>query len=347
MTHHSRIVRPAFSGRSQAAGQVGVLLVNLGTPDSTRYGDVRRYLSEFLSDRRVIEVNPWLWQPLLQGVILTTRPFRSGAAYRRIWNEAADESPLRTYTRAQADRLRQAMPPDGPRIDWAMRYGRPSIASKLEALQAAGCDRILVLPLYPQYSATTTATVNDAVFRALMRMRRQPAIRIAPSFPDHPLYIEGLARSIRATLAGLERPPQRLVASFHGLPRRYVKAGDPYPAECNRTMQALRRRLGLSAREFPVTFQSRFGREPWLEPYTDERVTALPERGIRRVAVITPGFLADCIETLDEIGHELREEFLAAGGEAFTLIPCLNDGQDAIDLLRALVEQELLGWLPA
>lgn len=344
MTHHPLSLRPAPAAHSRAAGQVGVLLVNLGTPDSTRYGDVRRYLSEFLSDQRVIEVNPWLWQPLLQGVILTTRPFRSGAAYRRIWNKAADESPLRSYTRAQAELLRQALPADGPRIDWAMRYGRPSIASRLEALQAEGCDRILVVPLYPQYSATTTATVNDAAFRALMTMRRQPALRIAPSFPDHPLYIEGLARSIRSTLAGLERPPELLLASFHGLPRRYVKAGDPYPAECNRTMLALRRRLGMTAREFPMTFQSRFGRERWLEPYTDERVTALPRRGIRRIAVITPGFLADCIETLDEIGHELREEFMAAGGEEFTLIPCLNDTPDAIHLLRAIIGQELAGW---
>ncbi|KAA2212547.1 ferrochelatase [Teichococcus oryzae] len=344
MTHLSPSLERMAAGRSHAAGRVGVLLVNLGTPESTGYGDIRRYLSEFLSDRRVIEVNPWLWQPLLQGVILTTRPFRSGAAYRRIWNAAADESPLRTHTRAQAGLLGQALPPDDLLVDWAMRYGRPSIADRLAALQDQGCDRILVVPLYPQYSATTTATVNDEVFRALMRMRRQPAIRIAPSFPDHPLYIEGLARSVETTLAGLPRAPDLLLASFHGLPRRYVKAGDPYPAECNRTMRALRHRLGLGPRDFPMTYQSRFGRERWLEPYTDERVTALPRRGIRRIAVITPGFLSDCIETLDEIGHELREEFLAAGGEALTLIPCLNSGSDAIALLRALVEQESSGW---
>ncbi|MCQ4159702.1 ferrochelatase [Roseomonas sp. GC11] len=336
----TRPPRPA----ARSTARTGVLLVNLGTPESTRYGDVRRYLSEFLSDRRVIEINPWLWQPLLQGVILTTRPFRSGAAYRRIWNTARDESPLRSYTRAQAEKLRAALPSHGPVVDWAMRYGRPSIAERLEALQAAGCERILVVPLYPQYSATTTATVNDAVFRALMRLRRQPTLRIAPPFADHPLYIEGLAQSVRATLAGLPQQPELLVASFHGLPRRYVKAGDPYPAECNRTMVALRRALGLSARELPMTFQSRFGRERWLEPYTDARITALPARGIRHVAVVMPGFLSDCIETLDEIGHELREEFLEAGGETLTLIPCLNDSPAAIRLLQAIVAQETAGW---
>ena len=326
---------------SAAPARSGVLLVNLGTPDSTRYRDVRRYLSQFLSDRRVIEINPLLWQPLLQGVILATRPFRSGAAYRRIWNTERDESPLRSFTRSQAEQLQAGLPPEGPLVDWAMRYGRPSIAERLRAMQEQGCDRILVVPLYPQYSATTTATVNDEVFRALMRMRHQPTIRIVPPFPDHPLYIEGLARSVRSALAALPRPPQLLVASFHGLPRRYVKAGDPYPAECNRTMRALRASLGMTARDLPMTFQSRFGREPWLEPYTDERVTSLPARGITRVAVITPGFLSDCIETLDEIGHELREEFLAAGGEELTLIPCLNDTPDAIRLLHALVRENM------
>lgn len=343
MTHHSPLLHaPGLSRRE--AGRVGVLLVNLGTPDSTGYWDLRRYLSEFLSDRRVIELNPWFWQPLLQGVILTTRPFRSGAAYRRIWNREKNESPLRTYTRAQADLLRQDLPPDGPVVDWAMRYGRPSIAERLDALQTEGCDRVLVVPLYPQYSATTTATVNDAVFQALMRMRWQPAIRIAPSFPDHPLYIAALAESVRQSLSGLDQPPQRIIASFHGVPQRYAEAGDPYPRECERTLQALRRALNLSEREMGMTFQSRFGREPWLQPYTDETVTALPSQGIRRVAVITPGFIADCIETLDEIGHELREEFMEAGGESFTLIPCLNDGPGAIRLLRDILQRELAGW---
>lgn len=337
-------------GASSSAPGIGVLLVNLGTPESTGYRDMRRYLSEFLSDRRVIENNPLLWQPLLQGVILTTRPFRSGAAYRRIWNTARDESPLRTHTRAQAALLQSALLRDcerAPVIDWAMRYGRPSIAERLSALRDLGCDRILVVPLYPQYSATTTATVNDDVFRALMRMRHQPALRIAPSFPDHPLYIAALAESLRGALSGLPRQPERILASFHGLPERYVAAGDPYRVECERTMTALRAALGLSEAEMPLTFQSRFGREPWLQPYTAETVVGMAREGLRHLAVITPGFLSDCIETLDEIGHELRDEFLAAGGESLTLIPCLNDGPGAIRLLAAIVARETSGWVEA
>ncbi|MFC0409984.1 ferrochelatase [Roseomonas elaeocarpi] len=333
----------------RTAGRIGVLLVNLGTPEGTGYWPLRRYLSEFLSDRRVIEINPLLWQPLLQGVILTTRPFRSGANYRRIWRSAENESPLRTFTRAQAGLLAERLAPDlgaGVVVDWAMRYGRPSVAERLDALTAAGCERVLVLPLYPQYSATTTATVNDAAFRALMRQRRQPALRTLRSFADHPLYIRALADSVRTRLAALDWQPQLLLASFHGLPRRYVQAGDPYPAECNRTMVALRRELGLSARDFPMVFQSRFGRERWLEPYTDSKLESLPGRGITRVAVITPGFLSDCIETIDEIGRESRHVFTEAGGTHYDAIPCLNDGVGAIDLLEALVRDELRGWLP-
>jgi ferrochelatase len=332
--------------QGSAAGRIGVLLVNLGTPDNTGYPAVRRYLSEFLSDRRVIEVNPLLWQPLLQGVILATRPFRSGAAYRRIWNRERDESPLRSVTRAQAEMLRGAYVQDGRLvIDWAMRYGTPSIGSRIDALVAQGCERVLVVPLYPQYSATTTATVNDAAFRALLRLRRQPALRTAAAFPDHPAYISALATSIRQSLAGLDWQPELLLASFHGLPRRYAAAGDPYPRDCSRTMRALREELGLPKAAFPMTFQSRFGREPWLQPYTDAFVAALSGQGIRRLAVITPGFMADCIETLDEIGNELREDFLAAGGESFHRIPCLNDGPGAASLLQAILREELAGWV--
>lgn len=324
--------------------RVGVLLVNLGTPEGTGYWAVRRYLSEFLSDRRVVEANPLWWQPLLQGVILTTRPFRSGAAYRRIWREAGHESPLRFHTREQARLLAQTMAAEGPRIDWAMRYGRPSIAERLEALAGEGCDRILLVPLYPQYSATTSATVADAAFRALARMRRQPALRVAPSFPDDPLYIAALAATVRRHVAGLARPPERLLASYHGLPRRYARAGDPYPAECLRTTRALRRALGLRPDELPMSYQSRFGREPWLTPYTEARVEAMAAGGLRRLAVICPAFFSDCIETLDEIGHELRERFLAAGGEALTLVPCLNSSAEALGVLAALVRRELAGW---
>lgn len=326
--------------------RIGVLLVNLGTPDGTGYWAIRRYLSEFLSDRRVIEASPLWWQPLLQGVILSRRPFRTGAAYREIWNRDKDESPLRSFTRAQADNLRALWPEDrtGVVVDWAMRYGRPSVAERLQGLVDQGCGRVLLVPLYPQYSATTTATVNDAAFRALMRMRRQPAIRTVPSFPDHPAYIRAMADRIRASLLELGWEPELLIGSFHGLPRRYVEAGDPYPRECERTMVALRRELGLSAAQCPMTFQSRFGREPWLEPYTDEYVAGLAARGVKRIAVVAPGFLSDCVETLEELGSELREEFLGAGGTHFQLLPCLNDGAGATMLLDTLLREELSGW---
>ncbi len=348
-TRSTRSVRPRIS-RTEAA-RIGVLLVNLGTPDATNYRAVRRYLSEFLSDRRVIESNPLLWQPILQGVILSVRPFRSGAAYKRIWNETEGESPLRTYTRGQTAMLARAMRNDeaetggGLVFDWAMRYGQPSIADRLDHLvRVERCERILVVPLYPQYSATTTATVNDAAFRALVTMRRQPAIRTVPAFPDHPLYIEALAQSVRDRLAALPWTPDLILASFHGLPRRYVKKGDPYPTDCNRTMRALRAALGLSVLEMPMTYQSRFGPEPWLLPYTDKRVALLRKRGVRKLLVVTPGFLADCIETLDEIGNELRHQFLDGGGEAFATVPCLNDSALALPLLEGLVRDGIAGW---
>ncbi len=323
----------------------GLLLINLGTPDGTDYRSVRRYLSEFLSDRRVIEANPLIWRPVLEALVLSLRPQKSGAAYRRIWNRALDESPLRTYTRAQAEKLAPRFAADGIPVAWGMRYGTPSIAAAIEELVSKGCDRIVILPLYPQYSATTTATANDQAFRALMRLRRQPAIRTVPSFPDHPIYIEGLAAVIRRTLAQLDWKPDLLVGSFHGLPRSYVAAGDPYPDECERTMRALRLKLRLDAALTPMTYQSRFGLAKWLEPYTAPTVVSLAEAGIRRIAMVMPAFLADCIETLDEIGNELRDEFLHAGGEKFCTIPCLNDDDLAIDLLEALARAEFAGWI--
>ncbi|MBO1076291.1 ferrochelatase [Roseomonas marmotae] len=342
--------RPAernWSAPQRKEQRIGVLLVNLGTPDGTGYRAIRRYLSEFLSDRRVIESNPLWWQPLLQGVILTRRPFRTGAAYREIWNREEDESPLRTYTRAQSENLSTLWPEaeTGVVVDWAMRYGRPSIAERMQALADRGCDRILVVPLYPQYSATTTATVNDAAFRALMRMRRQPAIRTVPSFPDHLAYIRAMAGQIRDSLSGLGWRPDLLIGSFHGLPRRYVEAGDPYPRECERSMAALRRELGLTEPDFRMTFQSRFGSEPWLEPYTDEYVTALAQQGVEGIAVVAPGFLSDCVETLEELGSQLREQFLKAGGKHFHLIPCLNDSAGITNLLDQILREELAGWL--
>jgi len=324
---------------------VGLLLINLGTPDGTDYRSVRRYLSEFLSDRRVIEANPLIWRPILEGVVLSLRPQKSGLAYRRIWNEARDESPLRTFTRAQSEKLALRLAGDGVKVAWGMRYGIPSVGASIEALMDQGCGRIVILPLYPQYSATTTATANDQAFRALMRVRRQPAIRTVPSFPDHPLYIKALAGSVRRTLATLDWKPDMLVGSFHGLPRKYVEAGDPYPLECERTMQALRVELGLDAKLSPLTYQSRFGPAKWLEPYTAPTVEALAHDGLRRVAMVMPAFLCDCIETLDEIGNELREAFLHAGGEKFCAIPCVNDDDAAIDMLEQLARAELGNWI--
>ncbi|WP_336763887.1 ferrochelatase [Asaia sp. VD9] len=323
-----------------AGGKTGILIANLGTPDGTDYFSVRRYLGEFLSDRRVIEAPPAIWQPILQGVILTTRPSKSGEAYARIWDRAEDASPLRVYTRNQAEKLAERFGADLP-VSWGMRYGKPSIAEAVEELMDQGCDRLIFLPLYPQYSATTTATANDQLFRTLMTLRRQPAVQTLPAFPDHPLYIAALEKSVRNHLATLPRKPQRLVASFHGLPKLCVEKGDYYPEDCERTLRALRKALDLSEEQMPITYQSRFGPMEWVQPYTAPYVAALPTQGITRIAVIMPGFISDCIETLDEIGNELREEFIEAGGEELTLIPCLNDSDGAIDLLEALLREGL------
>ncbi|MCQ8239550.1 ferrochelatase [Rhizosaccharibacter radicis] len=322
--------------------RAGVLLVNLGTPDDTGYRAVRRYLSEFLSDPRVIEANPAIWQPILQGVVLSVRPQKSGRNYARIWTH---ESPLRTYTRSQAEKLAARLAPNGVAVEWGMRYGNPSVSSAIDRLAAQGCDRIVLLPLYPQYSATTTATANDQAFRHLMRLRRQPAIRTVPAFPDHPAYIAALADSVRAGLDELDWTPEVVIASFHGLPFEYVQKGDPYPSECERTAAALREALGWDSNRLLLTYQSRFGPKRWLEPYTAPTVQNLAARGVKRIAVLCPGFLADCIETLDEIGNELREEFEQAGGEHFAAIPCLNDSPGCIDMLEALSRRELAGWV--
>ncbi|AOW48804.1 ferrochelatase [Acetobacter ascendens] len=336
---------PPQSQHAQAAPRVGILLVNLGTPDDTGYRAVRRYLSEFLSDRRVIEGPPALWQPILQGVVLTTRPRRSGKAYARIWNTHKDESPLRTYTRHQAEALSERFAAQNVPVAWGMRYGTPTIAEAVHELLEKGCDRILCMPLYPQYSATTTATANDQLFRALMRLRNQPAIRTLPSFPDHPAFIKAIADSVRLAEAEADIPFQMVVASFHGLPEEYVRKGDSYRAECERTVVALRKALGRDETTLPMTFQSRFGPTKWLEPYTAPFIAGLPEKGITSIAVVTPCFMADCLETLDEIGNEVSEEFIQAGGQEFTQVPCLNDTPASIDLLEALAHQELAGWL--
>jgi ferrochelatase len=306
---------------------------------------VRRYLKEFLSDRRVIETNRALWWLILNFIVLTVRPSRSGAKYRSVWNEELDESPLRTITRAQSDKVATALAArSGLVVDWAMRYGNPSIASRIEALQAKGCDRLLVFPLYPQYSASTTATVNDKAFDALKAMRYQPAIRTVPAYPGDPVYIAAVADSIRTHLAGLDWQPDKILASYHGLPRSYVDKGDPYLGQCVLTTERLREALGPLGAKLSFTFQSRFGREEWLQPYTDKTVEALARDGVKRLAIVTPGFAADCLETLEEIAEENKEIFLEHGGERFTFIPCLNDSEGGIRVLLHLIERELKGW---
>ncbi len=326
--------------------RVGVLLVNLGTPDATDYWSMRRYLKEFLSDRRVIEENPIKWWLVLNLIILTFRPGRKGRDYDKIWNKERDESFLKTITRSQSDKLGEALSGDARiLVDWAMRYGNPSIKSRLDAMQAAGCDRILIVPLYPQYAAATTATVCDKAFEALAQMRWQPALRVAPAYFDHPVYIEALANSLEDSLARLSFKPDVIVASFHGMPEEYLHKGDPYYCQCAATARLLRERLKLDETQLMLTFQSRFGPAEWLKPYTDATVKSLAERGVKNLAVITPGFSSDCLETLEEIAMENAEIFRHAGGENFAAIPCLNDSAGGIAVIRDVVERELQGWV--
>jgi ferrochelatase len=326
--------------------RVGVLLVNLGTPDTADTKGVRVYLREFLSDPRVIENQGLLWKLALNGVILRTRPRRKARDYLKIWNTAKNESPLKTITRAQSEKLASAIADhDHVTVDWAMRYGNPSIRSRIEALTAQGCDRLLVVPLYPQYSAATSATVCDEVFRVLSGMRAQPTLRVTPPYYDDPDYIEALAVSMSAHLAGLPFKPEIIVASFHGMPQQYIDNGDPYQAQCVATTEALRKRMGLDASKLMLTFQSRFGFDEWLKPYTDKTIEQLAKDGVRRIAVVTPGFSADCLETLEEIAQENAEIFEHNGGEQFAAIPCLNDSDPGMDVIRQLVLRELQGWI--
>jgi ferrochelatase len=328
-------------------GRIGVLLINLGTPEATDYWAMRRYLAEFLSDRRVIEWSPLYWYPILYGIVLTRRPQRVGKAYRMIWNNARNEGYLRTYTRSQSDQLgeRLAGLSSAIMVDWAMRYGRPSIPERLQALKEAGCDRILSFALYPQYSASTTATVNDKAFEALQRMRWQPAVRTVPPYYDDPVYIDALARSIGARLATLDWEPEMILASYHGIPQSYFDKGDPYYCHCMKTTRLLRAALHMDERRLIVTFQSRFGPEEWLKPYTDETVKRLAREGVRRIAVVNPGFVSDCLETLEEIGGLAAESFRHHGGEKFSHIPCLNDSEDGMRVIEHVVRRELKGWL--
>jgi len=320
---------------------VGVLLINLGTPDAAEAGAVRRYLAEFLSDRRVVEIPPILWQPILRGLILPTRPAKSAHAYRKVWRP--DGSPLAAITREQAEALGARLGA-GVIVDYAMRYGRPAIRDRIAALKAQGCERILLAPLYPQYCAATTATANDSAFAALAQMRWQPAIRTLPPYYADPAYIAALKASIEEGLAALDIPPDLLLASFHGMPERTRELGDPYHDHCVETARLLAEALG---REVAVAFQSRFGRAKWLEPATDRVLAALPGRGVRRLAVVTPGFSADCVETLEEIAIRGRETYLSAGGRDCVYLPCLNATKAGIELLSHLVARELEGWWAA
>lgn len=320
-------------------GKIGILLINLGTPDAPDPAAVRRYLREFLSDRRVVEIPPLVWQPILRAAILPTRPRKSAHAYGLIWT--AEGSPLAVHTRDIAQQLQARIGPDIV-VDWAMRYGNPGLPARLEAMVAAGCDRILLAPLYPQYCAATTATALDAAFAALAGMRVQPAIRTLPPYYDDPAHIAALARSTQAALAALDFAPNLLIASFHGMPERTRALGDPYHDQARETARLLSEALG---REVRVTFQSRFGRARWLEPATDAVLKALPAEGVHNVAVLTPGFAADCLETLEEIAIRGRADFIAAGGKKFAHISCLNGSPDAMNMYDILVRRELRGWI--
>jgi ferrochelatase len=325
---------------------VGVLILNLGTPDGTGYWPMRRYLREFLSDRRVIEEPRWKWWPILNLIILSVRPGRKGRDYAAIWNKERDEGPLKTITRSQAEKLAMRLS-DHPHVivDWAMRYANPDTGSRIRALQEQGCERILLLPLYPQYAAATTATACDQAFRALMSMRWQPFVRVAPAYYDDPVYIDRLAASMRSSLAKLDFEPERIIATFHGMPQKYLDAGDPYHCHCQKTSRLLREKMDWPADRWLTTFQSRFGNNPWLEPYTDKTVERLAAEGVKHLAIAAPGFSADCLETLQELDVENRQIFLSNGGEKFAYLPALNDSPEGLDVIEALVRRELMGWI--
>ena len=321
--------------------KVGVLLINLGTPDSPETGAVRRYLAQFLSDRRVVEIPPFIWQPILRGIILTTRPKKSAHAYRQVWTE--EGSPLAAITARQAKELKKRLG-ESVLVDWAMRYGNPAIDAALDRLFATGATRILLAPLYPQYCAATTATANDFAFAHLATLRCQPAVRTLPPYYDEPLYIEALVADLERQLAALEFEPQRLLLSFHGMPQRTLELGDPYHCHCRKTARLVAERMGVTV---DVAYQSRFGRAKWLEPATDAVLKSYPGQGVTRIAVAAPGFSADCLETIEELGIRGREDFLAAGGTHFARLECLNDRSAGMDMLEALIRRELAGWWPS
>jgi protoporphyrin/coproporphyrin ferrochelatase len=326
--------------------KIGLLLMNLGTPEATDYWSMRRYLKEFLSDRRVIEVNRVLWWAILNLVILSFRPTKSGHAYKEIWNKELNESPLKTFTRGQSEKIATAFAKQkNLMVDWAMRYGRPPVAERLDALQKAGCDKIVLFPLYPQYSAATTATALDKAYDALKTMRWQPSIRTVPPYFDHPAYIDALAESLKAHMASLSWKPDRILVAFHGLPREYLDKGDPYHCHCQKTARLLREKMKLSADDMQLVFQSRFGRAEWLKPYAQDTVEGLPAQGVKNLLMISPGFSSDCVETLEELAIGLKETFHEHGGQNFAVVPCLNDSPASIKLLTQLVNEELKGWI--
>jgi len=327
--------------------KVGVLLINLGSPSGTDFWSVRSYLKEFLGDRRVVEIPRPVWWLILNGIILNTRPQKSGKKYEEVWDKQNDCAPLISITRKSSEKLADSVAGDHPDllVDWAMRYGQPAIAATIDKLMEKGCQRILVVPLYPQYSASTTASVMDAVGDALKKIRHQPEIRsVAPYYKD-PAYIEALASSLQSGLAKLDFIPDVIISSFHGLPKLFAKRGDPYPEHCEQTFALLKKAMGDEGYKLHMTYQSRFGKAEWLQPYTDKTLQKLAQDGVKNVAVITPGFAADCLETLEEISMENKEYFINAGGENFEAIPCLNDSDDAIKMMRTLVLRDLNGCI--
>ena len=321
-------------------GKTGILIINLGTPDSTRWWDIRKYLKEFLSDRRVIEINPILWKIILNLFILTFRPAKTAHAYSKIWLKETNESPLLYYTRAQKEKLKEKIENENIIVDFAMRYGNPSIKSKLKLLKEKGCEKIIILPLYPQYAAATTATVCDEVYKTLMTMRWQPSLQIIPHYESEPLYIKALVNSIKNKIKNINWKPQMIIASYHGIPQSYFDKGDPYQCYCQKTTRLIKDIF--SEIEIKTTFQSRFGPQEWLKPYTDKTIDDLPNQGIKDILVICPGFASDCVETLEEINIQARESFLNNGGKNFDLIPCLNENPDHIELFETLIKRYLI-----
>ena len=320
-------------------GKTGVLIINLGTPDSTKWLDIRRYLKEFLSDRRVIEVNPILWQLILNLVILNLRPSKTAKAYKEIWMKDINMSPLMYYTQKQAEKVSNSIPEEDILIDFAMRYGNPSIKSKIKKLHDNGCENLIILPLYPQYAAATTATVCDEVYRTLMSMRWQPSLKIIPHYESDPLYIDALVNSINTKIKNINWKPDLILASYHGIPKKYFDKGDPYHCYCHKTTRLISEKF--KEIEIKTTFQSRFGPEEWLQPYTDKTLERLPKEGIKNVLAICPGFSSDCVETLEEILIQGKESFMEAGGENFDMVSCLNDNDDHIKLLNNLIKRNI------